>query len=447
MKKQYRNIALSFAAMLVLGAACSGGPADGPAEVTIQAINGAPASDVPTLTRGDDVDPSTPGVQVSIRLSAPEVPAFTTVWLRVGDQRVEGSMTDSRELEFPGVTLQPGVNQVEAGCDGCLPDQRSIALNAPSLDLQDFVRHPITCLGHDEDLSQEGIQHEFLVRALQFPDGSIAKVRVGEVQHNAEIIDGEGWVSATLPARSGEYELLAEASVGGESITASGTIIVHCPSCSVTHAAQVAVEDLLTVGSAVVLTEQHDTSADPGFQTELVVDSGGLPGTLVELWVGGAKLAEAQQADSGKATFTVSLPEGPSMVQARCRYDVLADTDGRSLQMQVDISAPAEIDDLACSRDGTVFLCRWTAPADPGSSDAVHAWELAFTVDAELDESSFASATTVDSFPPPAGPGQMTQVMFSIPAQQAGQISFAMKSWDRAGHASPLSNVVELSLQ
>ncbi|HTJ44878.1 MAG TPA: hypothetical protein VL463_22380, partial [Kofleriaceae bacterium] len=112
---------------------------------------------------------------------------------------------------------------------------------------------------------------------------------------------------------------------------------------------------------------------------------------------------------------------------------------GLDFAIETDPSAPGEIADLhATSAHATSIAVAWTAPAD-GNGDRVARYELRWSR-TRITETNFDAAHEVTA-PHPALPDHAQHATVRIPAG-ASKIYIAVRSIDRLGNASPISNVV-----
>jgi hypothetical protein len=111
-----------------------------------------------------------------------------------------------------------------------------------------------------------------------------------------------------------------------------------------------------------------------------------------------------------------------------------------------DTVAPAAIDDLVASAvdDDSVTLA-WTAPGDNYLSGTAHAYDVRYST-SPITESNFDEAAEV---PTPAYPEPLVvgtpQTMIVTPLDGETDYYFAMKTMDRNGNWSPLSNVLQVT--
>lgn len=432
--------AILCTAALSATAGCSTGSTPQSVDIAFQEINGAPIGAVAVLGWEDDIDAERPGVQVSLRLRVDSVPADTAIRLQVGDQQLEGKTGESGEVEFPDVTLGPGMNVLQADCTSCNQVQHEVELFAPSLDITDFVKEPIAEATHDTDPSAAGIQHEFLIKAPQLPDNTVIDVSIGDTQLTAEVMNQEAYLRVSLPGDSGQMRVEASATVAGRIISADGMIAIHNPGCALNRIGTMSPEQVLDESGTIWLGQEDDESQAPGLQAAFEVEVGGLSGTRVEILANGAVLAEGTQDSSGRAVFADIVLAEDFDLSVRCLYDGAPAVTSRSYDVRVDLAAPAAVTDLSCSSYGSSIHCMWTSPQDPGRAGPVHTWELRYLVGDTITEESFSEAEAA-SVPLPNAPGMLSQVMFPIFDAPAGSVSVALISWDHAGNASPLSNV------
>lgn len=108
----------------------------------------------------------------------------------------------------------------------------------------------------------------------------------------------------------------------------------------------------------------------------------------------------------------------------------------------LDVVAPDAVTDLAAvALDENRVAITWTAPADEDGS-TVARYELRHAPE-PLDEVNFATATEAPA-PDPADPGTVENVVVGGFARDT-QVYFALRSFDTAGNAAPLSNLAAAS--
>ncbi len=438
---------LTIVAALLVSSGCGENTAPDPVDIQFMEINGAMVPSAPTLTWNDDMDPQTPGVQVNLRLQVADLPSDSVVQLRVDGQQLQASTSANGDVAFERVTLQPGTNVIEADCVGCQMKQLTAEVFAPSLDISDLVSATVTAYTHDTDPSAVGIQHEFLIRALQIPDDVEVDVWMGGVLHSATVQNEQVFMALTLAEGSAEIEVRVEAMLDDMVVVADGTLRVQDAYCSIVSIGEVTPEELLDNEEALWLGSAQDHSSVAGFQAKLVIDAEGLPGTRVELLVDGEVVADVAQDEDGLAVIEGVTLEGDFNLQVRCRLADAPDVTGRTYNAHVDLLPPAAVNDLTCSRFGSQHHCLWTSPEDPDRVTAVQRWELRYMVDGQLCTESYPEAAPVSSMPPPVAPGGTAEVMFQVDALEPSAVSFALVSWDRAGNQSTISNIFILPAQ
>jgi hypothetical protein len=433
--------AFTLAAAILAASSCGESTAPEPASVQFAEINGALIQNVTSLTWDDDKNSQAPGIQVDLRLQVANLPVGSAVQLRVGEQQLQAHTSANGDVAFEGVTLGSGTNVIEADCDGCQMEQLTAEVFAPTLDISDLVTTTITAYTHDTDQVADGIQHEFLIRAIQIPDGVEVDVWVGNAAYTANVQNEKVFLALTLPAGSAESAVRVEAQLDDMVVAANGTLRVQDSPCALVGIGDLTPEELVDDEGSLWLGLNQDQSSSPGLQTAFVIEADGLPGTRVELLVDGEVVADVAQDETGLAVVEDVTLEGNFHLQVRCRLEDAPDITSQAYNAHVDIVAPEAVNDLSCSRYGSQHLCQWTSPEDPDRVEAVGRWELRYLVDGELCAESYPAATPVDSLPSPSAPGDTTAVMLQAADLEPGEVSFALVSWDRAGNPSAISNI------
>lgn len=111
---------------------------------------------------------------------------------------------------------------------------------------------------------------------------------------------------------------------------------------------------------------------------------------------------------------------------------------------QPDVTPPAGVVDLASGQvANNSAVLQWTAPGDDGMSGLASFYQLRWST-SPIDNGSFGSATLVSPSPPPAVGGSFQN--FVLLGLQPGTTYYvALKAYDEAGNASPLSNVLPVT--
>lgn len=111
----------------------------------------------------------------------------------------------------------------------------------------------------------------------------------------------------------------------------------------------------------------------------------------------------------------------------------------------IDTIPPAAVEDLAAEEIGeTSVALRWTAPSDDGPTGNAARYDLRFATD-PLTERNFGAADPVEDLPSPGPAGSVER--FTVAGLEAETTYFfALRSSDAQENASPLSNVLEVSL-
>jgi len=107
-----------------------------------------------------------------------------------------------------------------------------------------------------------------------------------------------------------------------------------------------------------------------------------------------------------------------------------------------DVYAPAPIDDLGATADGTDIELTWTSVGDDWKAGQATSYDVRYSI-SEIQENNFDQATSVDSIENPAIAGQ-TELMplFGLPA---AKYYIALKVLDDVDNISTLSNVVTIT--
>lgn len=142
--------------------------------------------------------------------------------------------------------------------------------------------------------------------------------------------------------------------------------------------------------------------------------------------------------------LSFNLSYSQMMTKSDPPEDILETPVNGSYTIQVDTQPPAAITDLAITEVTRQNLrLSWTAPEDQGPEGKAASYNLRFSR-LPLTEESWNEATPVGSLPAPASPG--TPQVFTVTGLEAGtRYYFALKSTDRVGNVSRLSNVASES--
>lgn len=112
-----------------------------------------------------------------------------------------------------------------------------------------------------------------------------------------------------------------------------------------------------------------------------------------------------------------------------------------------DFDPPAPVEDLAViASSATSALLRWTAPGDDGHQGRADHYDLRYAVGDIVTEEDFQAATPVPHVPRPARAGT-EETLAELDLQPGTPYAFALRVFDDAGNASPLSNVVTLTTE
>ncbi len=111
-----------------------------------------------------------------------------------------------------------------------------------------------------------------------------------------------------------------------------------------------------------------------------------------------------------------------------------------------DFTAPSEVDDLevVSQADGTVTL-RFTATGDDRTKGMAAAYDIRWST-SELTAATFYDGAKVDPAPSPQSPGTVEEVSFSTEAAPGTTLWAAVRVEDEAGNISPVSNILQLTL-
>jgi len=149
-----------------------------------------------------------------------------------------------------------------------------------------------------------------------------------------------------------------------------------------------------------------------------------------------AAVREVFLRDDDDGNLGNHTPHWDILLNAAQRHGVAFVVDG-------DLAAPAAVADLAASSvSGTQVHLRWTAPGDDGQTGTAASYELRMA-SAPITEASFPSATRIPT-PDPAAAGTVQETTASI-APTGETIYFALRTFDEAGNASALSNVLSVT--
>lgn len=109
-----------------------------------------------------------------------------------------------------------------------------------------------------------------------------------------------------------------------------------------------------------------------------------------------------------------------------------------------DTTPPAAVYDLSAAADESSILLTWTAPGDDGDQGSASLYELRYAT-TPITADTWSSATTLGNLPTPLPAGTMQE--YSVTGLTPGQLFyFALKAYDDANNASPLSNLVNAAI-
>ncbi len=403
---------------------------------SFEAVNDVPVRDVGALYAADDIDPDTPGVQVSLGVRAP---AHTAVALRAGDQTYTATADADGQARFSSISLQCGHNHLRAEIAPDQGDSLTLELRAPNLSILGDASRVVSCATDDRDGALAGIQTAVVVKTANVPDQTPVTLTMSDETFSAPVVDGEALIDVTLPPRSGAIELQAEAQVEGRRWTASGSLRIQCAGCELTRIGRHTLDAEGDAARPIILGPEDDEETSAGLQSTIEVMADGLSGTGVTLRVDGQEVETVQPEADGLVVFPAVALADEATLEVSCTHPDAA-PEKRRRQVRVDLVSPPAVDDLQCDRQGAWTTCVWTQPDDDESPGGLASWSLRYQPGTALDEAEFEQAAPIASLPAPSEDGQVVITMFPS-APESGAVVFALRSRDAAGNVSALSNL------
>lgn len=109
-----------------------------------------------------------------------------------------------------------------------------------------------------------------------------------------------------------------------------------------------------------------------------------------------------------------------------------------------DITAPAEVTDLKLVGVGAALAVGFTTTGDDATSGLAASYDLRVLRNGSLDDTNFFDGEKIDT-PDPQSPG--TEVTLELGELEPGDYTVGVKMVDESGNSSPLSNVVQFTIE
>ena len=304
-----RPTSLSLAALLSAVGMAAGCRCGGAVATTDHLTIVSPAENA-QLTRADDVDPSTDGVQLNVDATSPDLPDGTVVTASVnGAAGARGAMLGGK-VRVSGVTVPAGAVMIKL--DAVAPGLTATASATVHVNVDlsaascRFVSPADGATLHASDNQGTGnFQHDVSVHCAGFSAGDNVKLAVGSAPQLSSAIDGLG--SALFPKvvflEGGNTLTLTGRSTGGTAVTATATVTVDTGRCSaILSPADGTTFNVKGAGTGAV-------ALGTGRSAALTATSSCLTGSaMLSIDVGGKNVSATQSLVNGTAQFAIQFP-------------------------------------------------------------------------------------------------------------------------------------------